>query len=227
MIPNASDWYAYYFGSELANSAEFDAERLLERGEQECRVLLADFCSFTTFMRATENIKVVEPILTSFYTEARKAIHRHSGMLYQIVGDSVVGVWGLHSTNAKIPESVLEAARALVAIAKRVADDWQAHIDLLVEPKGLRLGLSKGAIAAVRRDGVYPGLLLFGNAINLAARLQAAAGPNELVCSNSAYKEIQDADLKLPFQPYGGNSNPGSLEARNYGPIKAWTLNLA
>lgn len=226
MKPISPDgWYAFHFGSTLASSTEFRPEALLEGGQRECCVLVADFCSFTAFMRATETIKLIEPLLTSFYTEARKTIHKHGGMLYQIVGDSVVGVWGLQTAELNV-RGVLDAARGLVLIAHRVAEDWQSHIDLLVEPKGLRLGLSKGCVAVVRRDGVYPGLLLFGNPINLAARLQSAAEPNQLICSNSAFKQIQETGRELPFRPYEGEAAGCSLEAKNYGSVKAWVLDL-
>jgi class 3 adenylate cyclase len=138
----------------------------------------------------------------------------------------VAAVWGLHEPSDTMLHEILEAGQELTSIARHVADEWQSHIDLLVEPKGLRLGLSYGGVTVVRRDGVYPGLLLFGNPLNLAARLQGAAQPNQLVCSNSAYKRMQEKGLNVPFEPYSSDGNAAALEARNYGSLKAWVLDL-
>jgi hypothetical protein len=46
-------------------------------------------------------------------------------------------------------ESILNAAQEMVAIARQIAEEWQSQIDLLIEPKGLRLGLSKGPIVVM------------------------------------------------------------------------------
>lgn len=189
--------------------------------------MFADFCSFTSFTRATENIKVLETLLTSFYSQARRIIHKHSGMLYQIVGDCVIGVWGLQTDEESNAQSVMQTAAELVEITRQVADEWQSHLDLLIEPKGLRLGLSKGAVTVIRRDGVYPGLLLFGNPLNLASRLQSAAQPNQLVCSNAAYEEIEQAGLNSKFEPYRCESSDGYLDAKNFGRLKAWVLDIS
>jgi class 3 adenylate cyclase len=148
-------------------------------------------------------------------------------MLYQIVGDSVVCVWGLRPGNDNAVPTILETAAELVRMTAQVAEDWQSQIDLIIEPKGLRLGLSKGSVMVIRRDNVYPGLLLFGNPINLASRLQSVAHPNQLVCSNAAFKDIEQAGLSGKFEPYLGESNEGCLEAKNFGPLKAWVLDLA
>lgn len=219
-------WHAFHFGRKFASSPGFNPDRLFDGPNKECCVMFADFCSFTAFARATEDIKVMEKLLTCFFTQARKIIHRNSGMLYQIVGDSVVAVWGLHAPNGAMAKSILQTAADLVEVTRHVADEWQSHIDLLIRPKGLRLGLSKGSVMVIRRDGVYPGLLPFGNPINLAARLESAAEPNQLICSNAAYREIEEAGAGLNFEPYRGESDDGYLDAKNFGPLKAWVLNL-
>lgn len=224
--PTPEEWYAFHFGRSFASGPEFKPDQLFGGSFRDCAVMFADFCSFTSFTRATENIKVMESLLTSFYTQARKIIHKHSGMLYQIVGDSVVSVWGLRPTSSGAVRSILDTAAELVGMTAQVAEEWQSHIDLFIEPKGLRLGLSKGSVMVIRRDNVYPGLLLFGNPINLASRLQAVAQPNQLVCANAAYKDIEEAGLSAKFEPYRDASSDGYVDAKNFGPLKAWVLDL-
>jgi len=219
-------WYAFHFGSKFANSTSFDPETLYGAINRECYIMLADFCSFTSFFKATEDLALIDPLMTSFYSQIRKAIHKHFGMLDKIIGDSVVAVWGLHVWEENIVQSIFSTAQEMVAIARQIAAEWQSQIDLLIEPKGLRLGLSKGPIVVIRRDPVYPGISILGNPINLAARLQAAAQPNQLVCSNLVYKDIEKAGLNVALVPYKNESSEEFLNAKNFGMVKAWVLNM-
>ena len=74
-------WYAFHFGSKFANSKSFDPETLYGAINRECYIMLADFCSFTSFFKATEDLALIDPLMTSFYSQIRKAIHKHFGML--------------------------------------------------------------------------------------------------------------------------------------------------
>jgi class 3 adenylate cyclase len=224
--PSADTWYSFHFGPEVACAPDFNPDALIVNSNKDCYVLLADLCSFTSFFKATHDLKLIERIMTAFYSRVRKVIHRHSGMLDKIIGDSVIAVWGLHHRDEKLIQQVIEASRELTRIANEVCEEWQSHIDLLVEPKGLRIGVSKGPIILIPRDFAYPGLSLLGNPINLASRLQAAAAANQLICSNQVYKDVEQARLKAKFKPYCNAVSTGFLEAKNYGPIKAWVMDL-
>ena len=220
------NWYAFHFGNKVAQSAQFDPNSLFSDNQRECYVMIADLCSFTAFCKATDNMKTVAPLITGFYSQVRSAILQHGGMLDKIIGDAVVALWGLHSSQDLAIDSALEASHELSLIANQLCEQWQSQVDLLIEPKGVRIGLSKGPIVVIPRDEKYSGLSLLGNAINLAARLQQAAEANQLVCSNLVYKDVEQASLNASFRPYAGQSTQGFIDAKNYGPIKAWSMTL-
>ena len=147
-------------------------------------------------------------------------------MVDKFIGDGVMAIFGAPIAQENNAEMAIRAALDMQAELARFSLEVQERYHN--EALRLHIGLHTGTvIVGSMGSSLMMNYTAIGDVVNLAARLQAAAGPNELVCSNSAYKEIQDAQLKLPFEPYGGNLHPGSLEARNYGPIKAWTLNLA
>src|SRR5205823_6170566 len=54
-------------------------------------VVLADLCSFSSFVRDTPNVEIVCESLTSFYSKSRYQIINSGGMLYQFVGDEAIG----------------------------------------------------------------------------------------------------------------------------------------
>jgi class 3 adenylate cyclase len=224
--PAPDSWYAFHFGSQYVNSSEFNPPLLQENSKQDCYVMMADLCSFTAFFQATPGFDIIERMMTSFYTQIRKTVHHHRGMLDKIVGDAVIAVWGLHHREKELLPMALAAARELVTIARTVSDEWQSHIDRMVEPKGLKVGLSKGPILLIPRDVTYPGLSLLGNPLNLAARLQIAAQANQLVCSNQVYQDVVRLKLDHSFQPFKSSETDGYIEAKNLGPIKAWVTDL-
>ena len=64
-------WYAFHFGSKFANSTKFDPETLYGAINRECYIMLADFCSFTSFFQATEDLKLRTAWSTSSSPHAR------------------------------------------------------------------------------------------------------------------------------------------------------------
>lgn len=217
-------WYFYHFGSHQAASSDFQPEALFGRSFRGCYVLVSDFCSFSKFLWATPEVEIINPLLTSMYTEMRRSIQGAGGMLSQIVGDAVIGVWGIPGTTAN-SKNILQCAREITEIGIRYAEDWQDSIDLLIEPRGMRSGLSKGEIALIKRDSDYEGMACLGSSINLATRLQVLAEPNELLCSNAAHKDVHSV-AGYEFEPYQASDGQTIINAKNFGPVMAWRCEL-
>jgi class 3 adenylate cyclase len=220
----AVDWFLFHFGSDFVKSPVFNSESIYGKAE-DCYVLFADFCSFTSFLKATDKTNSIENEMTSLYSEMRKIILQHNGMLDKFIGDAAVAIWGLHHPEENATEQILSACKELVQMANAIANEWQSHIDTLVEPKGMHIGLSKGDVLVIRRDKKYPGFSLLGNPLNLASRLQTAALPNQVVCSNVVYQDMTNSEQNL-FSPYTDKNGDAFLEAKNYGKIKAWVFNI-
>lgn len=181
-------------------------------------VLLADLCSFSSYVRDTPDGRIVRECLTSFYSKARYQIINNGGMLYQFVGDEVIGLFGLPDRPGGFARDALETARALASIGNSVSHHWQRQIDRAQSSGGVHMGLAIGdlQIVSLRPYGrTHIGAV--GDCINMAARLMAAAGPGELVASNSFVQTLDEAS-RSKFQEIE------PLEARNVGRIKAWKL---
>src|SRR4029453_2511174 len=57
--------------------------------------LLADLCSFSSYVRDTPGSEIIRDSLTAFYSKARYQIINNGGMLYQFVGDEAIGLFGI------------------------------------------------------------------------------------------------------------------------------------
>lgn len=181
-------------------------------------VVVADLCSFSSYVRDTPDERIVRESLTSFYSKSRYQIINNGGMLYQFVGDEVIGLFGVPDRTNESTLAALEAAQALISIGNSVSHHWQGQIDRLQNAGGVHIGLAIGdiQIVSMRPFGrTHVGAV--GDCINVAARLTSVAGPSEIAASNSFLQHL-DNGIKLKFQ----EMEP--LEARNVGRIKAWKL---
>ncbi len=179
-------------------------------------VIMADLCSFSSFVRDTRDDDVVRQCLTSFYSKARYEILNTGGMMYQFVGDEVIGLYGLPDQSAGYVEDALECARRLLEIGNSISHEWQRQIDRVQQTKGVHVGTAVGDLQIVSlRPFGRAHLGAISDCVNMAARLLAAAGANEIVASNSFYKGLTKSKQSR-FQELE------SIDAKNVGKIKAW-----
>jgi adenylate cyclase len=181
-------------------------------------VLLADLCSFSSYVRDTSDANIVRESLTAFYSKARYQIINNGGMLYQFAGDEVIGLFGIPDHHRGFADAVLDTARALCRIGESVTQRWQRRIDRVQNAAGLHVGVAIGDLQIVSLrpfSRLHVGAI--GDCINVAARLLTVAGPSEVVLSNSFHQKL-DSHGQARCQEIE------PVEARNVGRIKAWKL---
>jgi len=183
-------------------------------------VLFADICSFSSYVRDTLDEGVIRASLTAFYAKARYQIINSGGMLYQFLGDGVIGLFGLPDRAAGFAEAALRCAHALTEVGRSVANEWQRRIDRVQAAEGVHVGMAMGdlEIMSLRPFGrAHMGAI--GDCINIASRLCAVAGPSEVVVSNTFFQQ-----LGLPVQTHFAELEP--VDGRSVGRILGWKLPL-
>jgi len=181
-------------------------------------VLMADLSSYSSYVRDTRDDAVSRHSLTSFASRTRHRIVNDSGMLYQFLGDSVVGLFGVPEPSPGYLEQAVACARGLVDIGASVATEWQRQIDQIQPAAGVHVSITLGDLQVLpllplsrRHMGVI------GDSINLADRLNTVAGCDEIVVSNTFYQRLPDT-LRAEFLELP------PVEAKNIGRIRAWKL---
>jgi class 3 adenylate cyclase len=178
--------------------------------------IMADLCSFSSYVRDSRDDEVARLCLATFYSKARHAIHNAGGMLYQFVGDEVVGLFGLHEGGEDKIHRVLDCANALRQIGVSVAQQWQREIDRVQQSAGVHIGISIGDLSLVQfRPFSRTHVGFIGDSLNLSARLMAEAGPNEVIASNTFYRRLNSERATI-FEPMG------PVAAKNMGEISCW-----
>ncbi|MCW5747699.1 MAG: tetratricopeptide repeat protein [Alphaproteobacteria bacterium] len=144
--------------------------------------MFADVVGYSRLMRANEERTLVD--LQAHLSElVEPVVARFGGRVVKKVGDGLLAEFG----------SAVEAVRAAVDM-QRGMSTRNAGVPA-DRRQTFRIGLHLGDIIAVDDD-------VFGDAVNVAARLQALAGPGAVMLSSSVYEQARDK-LSLRYRDLG------------------------
>ena len=120
-----------------------------------------------------------------YYDEMRAVLERHGGAVEKFIGDAVMAVFGVPVAHE---DDALRAVRAAVEM-RAVLDDLNAEF---LRQWGVtvlaRTGVHTGEVVAGGRRGERS--FLVGDAVNVAARLEQAAGPGEILVGRETHRLV-------------------------------------
>jgi class 3 adenylate cyclase/tetratricopeptide (TPR) repeat protein len=149
-------------------------------------VLFADVAGSTALGEDLDP-ETVRRVMERFSAEARSAIESHGGTVEKFIGDAVMAVFGIPVVHE---DDALRAVRAASEMRERLA----ALNAELGRERGialaLRTGVNTGEVVAgdVRSGEFYA----TGDAVNVAARLEQAATPGEILLGEHTYRLVRD-----------------------------------
>jgi class 3 adenylate cyclase len=173
---------------------------------EERKVVTTLFCDLVAFTAMSEaaDPEDVDRVLSEYFARATKVIESHGGAVEKFIGDAVVGVFGVPAVHEDDPERAVRAAlRTLEALEGLQRPDGS--------PLEARCGVNTGA-ALVRLD-VDPASgrgFLIGDAVNVAARLEAAAPPGGVVVGALTHELTERVILYQELPPVNakGKTHP-------------------
>jgi class 3 adenylate cyclase len=131
-----------------------------------CGVGFADLSGFTALTQALTPAQLSE-LLNEFAGTVSDVVHADGGRVVKFIGDEVMWV-------SSAPERLA-----------RVAVDLVEHPKAREEGLQVRAGLAFGTVVAINGD-------YFGNPVNLAARLVAAAAPGQILATSELHDKLPD-----------------------------------
>ncbi|HTE68707.1 MAG TPA: AAA family ATPase [Actinomycetes bacterium] len=153
-------------------------------------------------------------VMARFFERTKAVLERHHGLVQKFVGDAVVAVFGVPVVRE---DDALRAVRAAAAVQDAVAEldeDGGPAIEV-------HIGVATGEVM-VEEAGGDP--LVIGEAVNLASRLQAAAGPGEVLLDRRTWHLSRDALVAAPVDGLGLDGGSGGLMGRPPVDGEAWRL---
>jgi adenylate cyclase len=175
--------------------------------------LFADLRGFTTMSEQLPPEEVLD-LLNRYYGAIIPAIHRYDGTIDNFRGDGILAIFGA-------PRALPDGGRSAVLAARAMFEGLQA-LNAQLKHEGrpalrMGIGLTAGdAVAGNLGTGSRYGYSAVGDAVNVAARLQALCKPLGMKIIVSEPVALAHA-AELPFQPLGELDLAGHVPVKAYG----------
>ncbi len=137
-------------------------------------IVFCDLVGSTSLGERTDP-EVLRELMTRYHAELRAILERHGGTVEKFVGDAAMAIFGLPQVHE---DDALRAVRAAVEMRDAVAT-------LGLE---VRIGVNTGEVVAGTGE-----TLATGDAVNVAARLEQAAGTGEVLIGSATERLVRDA----------------------------------
>ncbi|WP_308170107.1 adenylate/guanylate cyclase domain-containing protein [Acrocarpospora catenulata] len=199
-----------YLSPDVAQSLLADPNRAALGGSLvEVTALFADLRGFTTFSEQVAPGEIVE-MLNRFHTAAVPCILGNGGTIVQFVGDALLALFNAPAAQPDHAERAVRAALEMQEAAARVSAEVlrEQAAGLLsdVAWPQFRVGVNTGpALVGNIGSPEFRGFNAMGDAVNVAARLQALAEPGtvvigqttrDLLSSPAGLRSLGDLSLK-------------------------------
>ena len=151
-------------------------------------IFFSDIRGFTPLSEAMGPDQIAT-LLTEYFTEMVEIVFEHSGTLDKFIGDAMLALWGAPLAHEDDADRAIRCAIDQLAALDRLNAKWKGdgrpelHIGI-----GINFGeVFAGYIGSDRRLEYT----VIGDAVNTASRLCSAAGPDEILLSDSFYEALK------------------------------------
>ena len=147
-------------------------------------------------------------VMMRFFREMRAVLERHGGTVEKYIGDAVMAVFGVPRLHE---DDTLRAVRA--------AEEMQRALERLNGELEQRFGISLRTRTGVNTGEVVVGdaeagqALVLGDSVNVAARLEQAAAPGEILIGAETYALVRDHVAVEPAGPLELKGKPKLVHA--------------
>ena len=158
-------------------------------------VLFADLVGSTELV-ATTDPEIVRTRVTGFFEEVAHSLAAHGGTVEKFAGDAVMAAFGVPFAHEDDPERAVRAALAIVEGVRELGLE-------------VRIGVESGEIVADDALSTFA----TGQAVNVAARLQQAAQPGEVLLGPNVQRLTRDTVVATRIGRQVARGFPAGVDA--------------
>jgi class 3 adenylate cyclase/tetratricopeptide (TPR) repeat protein len=170
-------------------------------------VLFADVAGSTSLAERLDP-ESVRRVMGRLFDELSAVIEHHGGTVEKFIGDAIMAVFGIpavHEDDAlRAVRAAVEMRRALETLNVELERDWGVRVAVCT-------GINTGEVVA--GDATAGQLLVTGDAVNVAARLQQAAEAGEVLIGRDTYLILRDGVQGEPVEPLRVKGKEEPVEA--------------
>jgi class 3 adenylate cyclase/tetratricopeptide (TPR) repeat protein len=156
------------------------------------------FCDVTGSTELGEQLdpESMRKVMSRYFDVMRAALERHGGSVEKFIGDAVMAVFGIPQLHE---DDALRAVRAAVDMRTALEDlNHELERDHGVR-LACRLGVNTGEVLVGAETSDFGRVT--GDAVNTAARLEAAADSGEILIGDETHRLVRDAVEAEPVEP--------------------------
>ena len=172
-------------------------------------VLFADLAGSTALGEQLDPERL-RALLSEYFGAMASVIESWGGKVEKFIGDAVMSVFGIPSMHEDDPERALHAALDMRARLLEMNPDLRERHGVEL---AMRIGVTTGEVIAGTGGDQ---LMVTGDAVNVAARLQQTAEPGQVVVGERTYLAARTA---FTFEPLAERALKGKSL-----PVPAWRL---
>ncbi|HET8622140.1 MAG TPA: adenylate/guanylate cyclase domain-containing protein [Gemmatimonadales bacterium] len=177
----------YFAPNVAAEIARHEQEVRLGGDRRPMTVLFADIRNFTAMAEKMEP-DAIAAMLTDYFTEMVEVIFEHGGTLDKFIGDALMALWGAPVAQPDDSRRAYQAAVAMQQTVEGLNQRWRAAGRPTI---AVGIGINYGEVF-VGNIGSHRRLeyTVIGDAVNVAQRLSAEAGPGEILVSEDFRRAV-------------------------------------
>src|SRR5256714_11269166 len=191
----ASCGHANNEGAKFCEECGFSFAAVPAGGKEQRKTVTVLFCDLTgsTALGETLDPERLRALLARYFEWMKAIVERHGGSVEKFIGDAVMAVFGVPTVHED------DALRAL----RSAAEMRDALPELGLQG---RIGVMTGEVVTGTAER-----LATGDAVNVAARLEQAAQPGEVLIGQATLALVRNAAEVGPGQPLQlkGKAEPG------------------
>ena len=158
-------------------------------------VLYVDLLGSTT-MTLEMPAEKIAIIVSSFSQEMAAVIRQHQGYVLKFVGDAVIGYFVAEGNSLLAADNAVNCAKSMISIIQKGINpilNQYDYPDLMV-----KIGIDFGQNIVVRygSDAEQSHVDLMGPAMNIAAKIQNMAKPNQILIGSDVYQKLHPTSQK-------------------------------
>jgi class 3 adenylate cyclase/tetratricopeptide (TPR) repeat protein len=171
-------------------------------------VLFADVADSTPLGERLDP-ESLRQVMSRWFERMSEVLVRHGGTVEKFIGDAVMAVFGIPELHE---DDALRAVRAATELREALTK-LNDELDELGVHIGIRVGLNTGEVVA--GDGTGGQMLVTGDPVNVAKRLEEAARTGEILIGDSTRRLVTNAAVLEPREELTVKGKSGAVVAWN------------
>ena len=212
-------WAALKKGYEYAGNFE-NSERYLRHNvfsRIDMFVLYVDLVGSTAMTLELPEEKLAI-IISSFAQEMASVIKQHTSFVLKFVGDAVLGYFISESNSLYNADNAVNSAKSMIQVIRRGINPILNQYDY--PDLKVKIGIDFGKAIVVRygSDKIRSPVDLIGPVLNIAAKIQSLAKPNQILIGDDVYTRVHPS-IQKNFRVVDWKKDEWSYRSRITGKI--------